>query len=132
MAISVETKKTITDVLKAVVVLISISSAILFFVLNDPIPYILGLVFGASVSFLLFVELAITITKSVKMTPGKANAYTAFKYHLRLIIFGVVIFVSIKVPQVEAIGTIAGILSVKLVIYFINIFLSKKSQRKEE
>lgn len=129
---SVETKKTIIDVLKAVIILVLIISVIFLFVFENSKTYILGLVFGASVSFLLFIELAITISKAVTMRAEKANSYTALKYNLRLLIFGVVIFISIKSPYINVIGTVIGLLSVKFVIYFINIFINKNSQRKEE
>lgn len=132
MSMSAETKKTISDVFKAVLLLVLLISAGFFLFIPSYMPYILGLILGATVSFLGFIELAFTITKAVKMEPSKANAYSAFKYHLRLIIFAAVILASIKLPQLDVVGTIVGLLSVKLVIYIMNAFSQKKSNRKEE
>ncbi len=127
-----KTKKTILDVAKAVIVLIIIATPILFLFFDDALALFLGLLFGSSVTFLMFVELAMTIKKAVQMEASRANAYTMSKYYLRFLIYGVVIFVSIKAPYINVIGTVIGLLSVKVVIYITNIIVQKKSKRKEE
>ncbi len=127
-----KTKKTIIDVAKFVVLFDIIATAIMFLFFQDGMALFLGLIFGSLVTLLMFVELAITIQKAVNMEASKANAYTTSKYYLRFIIYGVVIFVSIKAPYINVIGTVIGLLSVKVIIYITHIIVKKKSIRKEE
>ncbi len=127
-----KTKKTILDVGKFIILFIILSAIVLFLFINDPLPLFLGILFGSSVTFLMFVELAITIKKAVTMESSKANAYTMSKYYLRFLIYGIVIYVSIKAPYINVIGTVIGLLSVKVILYITNIIVTKNSNRKEE
>ncbi len=127
-----KTKKTIKDVAIYVFILDIIAAAVMYFFFEDGLRLIFGLVFGSLITLLMFVELAITIQKAVNMEASKANAYTTSKYYLRFLIYGVVIFVSIKAPYINVIGTVIGLLSVKVIIYITHIIVKKKSIRKEE
>ncbi len=121
--------------------------AIMFFVIagvavlfiRNYMPFVLGLTFGIIISALNFLQLALTLKKSVQMTPKRAHTYAAMHYYIRFIIYGVVIYVSIKVPNINVLGTIIGLLLIKVVIYFTNLFNNKEyfskifeSKRKEE
>ncbi len=125
------TKKTILDVSKFVCFFNIIIFAIIFIFVDDPFPMILGVLFGSLTTLLMFVELAMTLEKSLKMKASTASAYTMGKYYIRFAIYGIVIFVSIKASYINVVGTVIGLLSVKTVIYIINILL-KKSKGKEE
>ncbi len=126
------TKKTILDVAKYVSIFNVIAAVILFLFIPEPLPLFLGLIFGSLATLLMFLELAVTIEKAVKMEKDRAKAYTASKYYLRVLIYGVVIFISIKASFINVIGTVIGLLSVKVVIYITNIIVQKNSKRKEE
>ncbi len=126
------TKKTLLDVAKFVVTFDVIAAIILFLFIPEPLPLFLGLIFGSSVTFLMFVELAITIKKAVNMEEHRAKAYTMSKYYMRFLVYGVVIYVLIKACYISVIGTVIGLLSVKVVIYITNIIVQKNSKRKEE
>lgn len=127
-----EIKKTLIDIFKYLVIFMIPALFLCFILMEKPYPFMLGMIFGALTSYLAFVELAVTMTKAVKMTSGKSAIYVNAKYYMRLLIFGIVIYVSIKAPYLDVYGTVVGLLSVKLIIYIANIFFSTKSKRKEE
>ncbi len=87
---------------------------------------ILGMTLGLSISALNFVDLGNTLTRSVKMSPDKAQSYTIRKYFIRYIINGAVIYVAVVTPHIHVIGAIIGMLLIKLVILVTNLFNDKK------
>lgn len=93
-------------------------------------PMILGLLFGTLIAMLNFRLLAITINKSVTMPASKAQIYSTSQYMLRMLITGVVIFVSVKAPYLHVIGVAIGLLSPKFVI-LAKALLIDKLKRKE-
>ncbi|MBF4694546.1 ATP synthase subunit I [Fusibacter ferrireducens] len=94
--------------------------------MDEPMPFLLGLIFGSAISALNFKELAITLTKAVNMPPEKAQSFTTRKYFLRYIVTAVVIFVSITAPYINIIGTIIGLVMIKFIILATNLFNDKK------
>ncbi len=125
-----EVKKTIKNLFKFVVIFNMLFALILFIFIAKPMPLFLGCVFGSSAAFLMFIELAITIQKAIMLEESKANAYAAAKYYLRFFVYGMVIFVSIKTSHINVIGTIIGLLSVKVIIYITNIVVNKNSNER--
>jgi hypothetical protein len=99
---------------------ILIIASLIFF--NDPIGWILGLVFGGLIGILNFMELGRTLETAVTMNPRRAQAYAASKYFLRYIITGIVILISLKANYINALGTVIGLLLVKFVIISTNLF----------
>lgn len=109
----------------------------------EPIPMILGIVFGLTLSLLNFRLLYLTLQKAVQMPPGKAQSYTTIRYFIRYILIGVSVYVSIQSPYINVLGTTIGLLVLKIVIYLSNFFDSSdlfkevipkkksKDQRKE-
>lgn len=93
-------------------------------------PMILGLLFGTMIAMLNFRLLAITINKSVTMPVSKAQIYSSAQYMMRMLITGVVIFVSVKAPHLNVIGVAIGLLSPKFVI-LAKALLIDKLKRKE-
>ncbi|MCR8746060.1 ATP synthase subunit I [Romboutsia lituseburensis] len=91
---------------------------------------LLGLLFGTMIAILNFRLLAITINKSVTMPASKAQIYSTSQYMLRMLITGVVIFVSVKAPYLHVIGVAIGLLSPKFVI-LAKALLIDKLKRKE-
>lgn len=98
--------------------------ALLSFLYSEPIPLILGLVFGTVLSLLNFRLLYLTLSKAVLMPPGKAQVYASSRYVVRYIITGMVLFIAIKADHINALGTILGLLLIKIVVFVGNIFNS--------
>ncbi len=100
-------------------------------------PFLLGLVFGSTIGLLNFFELAKTLERAITMPPGKAQNYTTRKYFFRFLLTGIVLFVALKAPYLNALGTVLGLLLIKAVIYLTQLFNDKEYfkkiiKRKEE
>lgn len=117
----------------------TIIATILFFVIFDnPTQYVLGLLFGSAIGVLNFMELAKTLSRAVELPPEKAQSYTTRKYFLRYVIYGVVLWVSMQADYIHVLGTIVGLLLIKVVLlttnlfndkhYFLNIFRRKEDE----
>ena len=101
------------------------------------IPFITGIFFGTVIAILNFRLLYLTIERAVTMHPERARKYTVSRYLIRYALTAMVILVSINSPLLNTLGTVIGLLTIKLVIlqrdllndkrYFKNIF-----SRKEE
>lgn len=114
---------------------------ILFFLFffENSYPYILGLIFGLAIGILNFLELSRTLNRAVTLPPEKAQAFATRKYFVRYVIYGVVLWVSIKAPYLHVLGTVLGILLIKGALlftqlfndkrYFLNIFKRKEDER---
>ncbi len=90
------------------------------------IHYIFGLAFGFGIGILNFLELSRTLTRAVQLPPEKAQSFVMRKYVVRYLIYGIVIWVSIKSSYLEVLGTIVGLLLVKLAIFSTQLFNDKK------
>lgn len=78
---------------------------------------LLGVVLGGAVSILLFMELGRTLQKAVTMSSSRAQAFASMKYTLRFAVTAVVVLLALKAPYISNIGTILGLLSVKIVVW---------------
>ncbi len=103
-----------------IVDIILMITAMMFF--ENPKAWVLGLVFGGAIGILNFIELGKTLETAVTLSPSRAQIYTASKYFLRYIITGIVIFISLKANYINALGTIIGLVLVKLIIISTNLF----------
>ncbi|HKL43041.1 MAG TPA: ATP synthase subunit I [Clostridia bacterium] len=99
---------------------------ILIMIENQKFQLIAGVIFGTLIGILNFLELEKTLIKSAKMTPNKAQSYATKKYFLRYGIAGVVLLISIKASYINIAGTVIGLLLLKFVIMFTNLFNDKK------
>ena len=113
-------------ILKGSLILKLVIIAMTALTLSKPLPIIFGLIFGASISALNFVELANTLNRAVLMPPDKAQSFTVFKYFIRYFVMTVVIYVSIVAPYINVIGTFMGLISIKLIILVSNLLGDKK------
>lgn len=131
------TKALLKTTYKYVVIIYFLILGASVLVVKDYMPFAVGLTFGVAISMVNFFELARTVHQSVLMPAKKANGYATRHYFLRFIINAVVIFVSIKAPYINIVGTVIGLLLIKFVIYFTNLFNDKEYfkniiRRKEE
>jgi hypothetical protein len=96
-------------------------------------PMLIGLLFGSIFSVLNFRLLAISLHHTVRREPGKAQLYAASRYLVRFILTALVIYVSVKAPYINVIGTTIGLSATVMVILATNLLpVSKKLNRKEE
>lgn len=113
--------------------------AIIFLILfrSGAPPYLLGLLFGTALGILNFRQLGATIEKAIAMSPAKAQSYATIHYFIRFSLVAVAILVSILSEQIQVLGTVAGLLTVKLIIYMTQLLSASSksmniSKRKEE
>lgn len=90
--------------------------AVSFFVLKEPKPFIVGVLFGTLIGILNFRSMAIALEKAVKMNSGSASAYVTVMYFIRMGIYAAVIYLSIRAPYIHVLGTIIGLVTIKVVI----------------
>ena len=106
--------------------------------IRPAMPYLTGILFGALISLLNFRLLYLTLDRAVTMSPGKAQKYVTFRYMIRYALTAAVLLVSLKSTDINALGTVIGLLMIKLVIlkqnlfndptYFKNIFKGKEEK----
>ncbi|QSX05048.1 ATP synthase subunit I [Sedimentibacter sp. zth1] len=119
-----------------VIVLIVLIILALFFT-NDSVAWIKGYIFGGLIGILNFLLLGQTVKKVVTMSPRGAKTYATANYFVRLTITAVVLIIALKANYLNAISVIIGLLLIKYIIYFSQIFNNKSSfkrmtKRKEE
>lgn len=130
-------EKLVKDTIRNAILLNGVFFIIGAFFSHNPMAYGIGLIFGALIGVINFVELGRTLNRAVQMNPGKAQNYTSIKYFARFLITAIVLYTAVTAEYMSVIGTIIGLLSIKFVIlgthllsdknYFKNIF-----KRKEE
>lgn len=114
----IKTKKII---IKNAAIINAIGAILIFFIAKNYMPYLKGIVFGFLIAVLCFQQLSIAICKAVNLPQGKAQIFLGIRYLIRLFIYGLVIYISIVADHVNAIGTIFGIMSIKLSVIFSGI-----------
>lgn len=117
----------IKNIMKWVIILsVVISVIFIVFFRENAARLIIGLVFGASIGMLGFIDLSQTLQRAVHKNPGKAQSYTVRKYFIRFIINGVVLYVAVVTPHIHIIGTVLGMLLIKISIMITNLFNDKQ------
>ena len=96
-----------------------------YFVFADSMPIIMGIIFGTLLGSLNFYDLSLTLIKSSMMNSGKARNFVTAKYIIRYVVVGIALFVSIKADYIHVLGTIVGLILIKFVIMFTNLFSDK-------
>lgn len=119
-------KRTRNNIVKWTLIASVIILFISLFIFEDKKAIIFGIIFGTSISILNFIELEKSLIKSSQMNSRQAQSYATRKYFLRYIITAIVILISIKASYINVIGTIIGLLLLKFVIMFTNLFNDKK------
>lgn len=107
----------ISGIIKKAVALSLIAIGILAISVKEPKPYILGMIFGSSISILNFMLLGLSIRKAVFMKPFRAYNYSVGNYFIRYTIYFVVLLVAAKAPYINFLTTVLGIFVIKIVIF---------------
>ncbi len=120
-----ETFKLRIKVYKYTLILTCLISGIAVFVIREYVPFIYGLVFGTLIASLNFTLLAKTLERAAKMTPERAKGYATSRYFIRYMIYGIVLYISVVADYINIIGTIVGLLVIKIVILILHAFNDK-------
>lgn len=125
------------SVIKYTAIIMAIASVALFIGLSaKAVPFILGLILGSAISVLMFMQLANTIVKATFMPASKAQIYVGSQYAIRYAIIAIVLFISTKMPYLNVFATAMGIMTVKGILYVLQLSDKKKTKqnfkRKEE
>lgn len=126
----IKVQQEVKEISKGICVYAIIVGLISFFISEEPIHVMLGVAFGSIIAILNFRLLALTMEKAVELPPGKAQAYTAIRYLIRMFIVAAVVFVSVKNPNINVIGTILGLISTQIVIFIKKLLISKITRKE--
>lgn len=96
-----------------------------FFVIDEPMPWIKGYVFGGLIGVLNFILLGNTIYKASMMNPARARIYAGAHYYIRLLITAIVIIIALKADYLNTISVLIGLLLIKQIIFFSQLYESK-------
>ena len=69
-------KSTQSFIIKVVIIVDLFLIGLSFILLKEPMPMIMGLIFGSAISVLNFIELANTLNRAVNMPADKAQTFT--------------------------------------------------------
>lgn len=114
----IKTKKVI---IKNATIITGIGAILVFFLADDYLPYLKGVIFGFLIALLCFQQLSISLSKAMSLSPEKAQIFVAKRYLIRLFIYGLVIYISIVADYINVIGTLFGMISIKLSVIFSGI-----------
>ena len=104
-------------------------SGVLLVALRDPKPAVLGWIFGCLIAMAMFKLMYLTLLRALDKPEAQAARYTGIHYLLRFAIYAVVLIVAAKAEYLSLVGTFFGLLSVKYVILFRNMFDYLRSKK---
>ncbi len=104
-------------------------SGVLLVTLRDPKPAVLGWIFGCLIAMAMFKLMYLTLLRALDKPEAQAARYTGIHYLLRFAIYAVVLMVAAKAEYLSLVGTFFGLLSVKYVILFRNMFDYLRSKK---
>ncbi len=125
-----ETAKLQIKIIKIDLIILSVLIIISFVFLENPLIWAKGYIFGGLIGILNFMLLAKTMEKSVTMHPAKARSYASVHYFIRYAIVGVVIIIALKADYLNALAVIIGLLLIKFIILFTNLFNNKEYYKR--
>lgn len=102
-----------------------------FIISSGKVPYIKGLLFGTIFSILKLILLEKTLNKAMDMNIKNASNYTRLHYSLRYFLTGVVLVVAALDEGMNLIGTIIGLLTLRISVYLVNIKMAKAEKKSD-
>ncbi len=112
------------------VIILLVLMLLAVFLTNEPITWIKGYIFGGLIGILNFILLGNTMYKASTMHPAKARMYAGANYYVRLLITAIVIIIALKADYLNAISVVIGLLLIKQVIFFSQVFNDKQYFKK--
>lgn len=125
-----EVYELVKQIIKIDLIILAILMAGSFVYADNPIAWIKGYTFGGLIGILNFLLLANTVKKASTMYPSQAQIYGSCNYFMRMAVTAVVVIIALKADYLNAISVIIGLLLIKQVIYFSQIFNDKEYFRK--
>lgn len=113
-------------IIKGVLKLNGVIGIVSLFLTKSPLPFLMGLLLGTIISILNFRLAALALERAVKLSPRRAGIYVSSRYMIRYFIIGTVLYISIKADYINILGTIIGIITLKLVILHREVFSNKQ------
>lgn len=114
--------KTKVKVVKNAIIIVGVMAVLSAIFLTNKNPVLIGLVFGLLISILCFEQLSLAITKAMELPPEKAQIFVGIRYFIRLFIYGAVLYISLKADYISVIGTLLGLISIKISIVLSALF----------
>ncbi|WP_077369530.1 ATP synthase subunit I [Anaerosalibacter sp. Marseille-P3206] len=108
--------KVISKIIKLTIAISIVIVGLLAIFIKDAKNYILGMIFGSSISVLSFILMGITTKRAVHMDSSRAYGYTVRNYFLRYLIYFIVLFVAAVADYLNLFTTILGLFMIKIVI----------------
>ncbi len=119
--------KTLKQIIITVAALGVIAFGIGIFFTENVLFWLIGIAFGTIISIIKVILLEKTLNKAVDMPPEDAKNYTRSRYTLRLVLSVVLIVAAVKIPYINVIGVIVGLLLVQPAVYIVN-FANRKNK----
>lgn len=120
------TEMALKQIIISVAALGIIALGIGMFFVENILYWIIGIVAGTIISVIKVIMLYKTLDKAVDMSPEDAKNYTRSRYTFRMVLSIVLVIVAIKIPYVNVIGVIVGLLLVQPAVYIVN-FINKNN-----
>lgn len=92
---------------------------------------LLSVLFGSAYTAASFVLLGTICAKACRKTPAKAKSYMQLHYFFRLLLTGVVVLASFKMPYLTPAGVIVPLFAPKLTYFAVGIWESVRGRGRE-
>lgn len=95
----------------------------------DPIPKVLGLVYGSVIAALMFHALYLSLNRMLTKRPKVVQALAMGSYLFRMAIYALALVVAVKSPSLNLYTATLGLLSVKFAIHLDNVVSFARERR---
>lgn len=93
-----------------------ITSGLLLLLVKNGKELALGVLLGYGIASLMFWQTERTVKTAVTLSPAAAQRYMFSRYFIRMVVYLVAIFSSIRAEHIHIIGTLLGFLSIKIAV----------------
>ena len=87
---------------------------VILIVISGNFRILLGYLLGLVISVLMFLRIASTTKKALKMSQSRAKSYITLQYIIRFIINGATLYVAYQRKDFSFTGTVIGLLTIKI------------------
>ncbi len=119
------------DILKRSAVVLVIAIIAIAVIADNPMPYILGLLFGMVINLLNFRLMSLSVTKALTYNQGRAQMYATVNYLVRYLIYGIVLYIAATADYIDLLSVVIGFFTVKLIIISDTFFDLLKGKKKD-
>ncbi|HSH35886.1 ATP synthase subunit I [Schnuerera sp.] len=105
---------------------------IMFIGIKDSKPYVLGYIFGTTISILGFKLIEKTSKRAVTMKPSKAYNYSILHYFIRYFIYAIVLIVAAIADYLNFFTTAFGLFMIKIAIVTSAIYSNKRKKNNKD